>query len=151
MMMMLVFLVMVVVVDASQPYHWWPARFSVEAIGSRLLGFKNGDDCGFTRMDALKCIHDYVDENHDGEVSPTEFDRAKRLYTPSPFRAAEWILQKAGYYITLKDALVGCDVNHDGRFTDYDWLHSAKSCLPSKRNLCDLKTGCDIAASMNKK
>lgn len=145
--LLVLFSVVVVVTHGS----WWPRapRFSLEDMGSRLLGFHNGDQCGFTRQDALICIQKYVDVNHDGEVSPSEFERAKKLYTPAPFRVAEWLLQKAGYYISLKDAMVGCDVNHDGKFTADDWLHSAKSCLPRPRDLCDLKTGCDIAAAMN--
>lgn len=118
---------------------WW------QHAAESALGFSNGDDCHYTRNDALACIVDFVDANHDGEISAAEFDRAMTLYLPTQLKVAEWVLNRMGYYITLKDTMAGCDVNKDGKLTLWDWEHSAKTCLPNQADLCKLKSVCDRA------
>jgi hypothetical protein len=110
------------------------------------MGFDAGDTCGFTRADGLRCIGRYVDVNHDKEISPQEFERAKRLYLPTQARLAAWAAHKFGYDVTIQDVMNGCDVApKDGHLTLSDWEGGAKSCLPGKADLCKLKTVCDIA------
>lgn len=116
-----------------------------------LLGFHNGDDCIFTRSDALTCIARYVDIDRNGEISSFEFERAKSLYTPPQLRVAEWVLNRMGYYISIADVMTGCDANHDGRLTLIDWQQSTKTCLPAQSDLCKLKTVCDRAEVMTVK
>lgn len=98
--------------------------------GESLMGFHNGDDCAYTRQQALRCIAKYVDANGDGEISKSEFLRAKERYLPPQLRVAEWVLNRLGYYITLKDVMRGCDANQDGHLTLEDWKEGRKTCLP---------------------
>lgn len=116
-----------------------------------LLGFHNGDNCDFTRDEALTCIAKYVDIDHNGEITSFEFERAKSLYTPPQLRVAEWVLNRMGYYISIADVMTGCDANHDGRLTLIDWKESVKTCLPAQSDLCKLKTVCDRAEAMTVK
>ena len=119
-------------------------------LGARALGFETSDTCGFTRADALVCIKTYVDVNHDGEIQYSEFERAKRLYMPYRARMLMKVAKRlnSDWDVTLPQVLAGCDVNHDGKFTEWDWIHGAKTCLPGKGDLCKLKTACDQAAAM---
>jgi hypothetical protein len=114
-------------------------------LGARAMGFEVSDTCGFTRMDALNCIKQYVDVNHNGIIEYNEFERAKQTYMPMRARMALRVAKEFGYDVTLKQILRDCDANHDGIFTEQDWIDSAKTCLPGKGDLCKLKTACDMA------
>ena len=132
------------VVDAN---FWTWSRDRLERWGTEAMGFDAGDTCGFTRADGLACIARYVDVNHDKEISPWEFERAKHKYLPTQARLAAWAAHKFGYDITIDDVMNGCDVApKDGHLTLSDWEGGAKTCLPGKGDLCKLKTVCDIAA-----
>lgn len=126
---------------------WWSWTKGVaERWGTEAMGFDAGDTCGYTRADGLACIARYVDVNHDKEISPWEFERAKARYLPTQARLVAWAAHKMGYDITIKDVLNGCDVApKDGHLTLSDWEGGAKTCLPGKGDLCKLKTVCDIA------
>lgn len=113
----------------------------------RMLGFPTNDDCGFTRLDALRCIKKHIDRNHDGEISAAEFDYAKEHFMPQRMRALMWVARKLHWDYTLDSIKHDCDANHDGRFTTRDWLESAKTCLPGKADLCKFQDVCKIADS----
>jgi hypothetical protein len=121
------------------------------AAESKATGIDMSDTCAFTRLDALQCIAVYVDANHDKEISPYEFERAKHLYLPAQMRAAAWAAKKLGYDVTLASVLWGCDANHDGRLTLSDWEASRATCLPRQADLCKMKSVCDYAQQMEAK
>lgn len=117
-----------------------------DAIESDVVGLDLSETCGFTRADALVCFKQYVDVNKDEIISADEFERAKHLYLPWRVRKALKLASKAGFDISLHTVMEGCDVDKDGKFTVYDWMHSEKTCLPGKMDLCMIKSVCDIAA-----
>lgn len=151
---MKVFLILFVVAYPFAQASWWTwSKNAMERWGIEAMGFDAGDTCGYTRADGLRCIARYVDANHDKEISPAEFERAKRLYLPTQARLAAWAAHKLGYDITLADVMNGCDVApRDGHLTLSDWNspEGARSCLPGKADLCKLKTVCDIAEKKEK-
>ncbi len=141
------------------------AAWSWADIAAHAVGFDTTSNCGFTRQDALECIKQHVDANHDNEISCEEFQRAKTLFLPPRARAALWIAKKLGMDVQFEQVLygeyvmmlcdlskpnllskIGCDFNKDCRFTEEDWLASQKKCLPGASDLCKLKTACDVAA-----
>jgi len=127
--------------------HWWPSH-PLDKLAENAMGFHNGKDCTYTRGDALECLKRYVDANGDQEISVEEIRRAKKLYAPPQLRAAEWVLNKMGYYISIKDVMKGCDANKDGHLTLSDWTLGRKTCMPQQSDLCKLKTVCDRAADI---
>lgn len=163
MVFLLILLVAVVCVQGS----WWShlkeefkektgaLRDAIEAektsLESKVVGLDLSDTCGFTRADALVCFKQYVDINKDEIISAKEFERAKHLYLPWRVRKAMQLASKAGFDVSLKAVMAGCDVDKDGKFTVYDWMHSEKTCLPGKMDLCMIKSVCDIAAASTRK
>lgn len=80
---------------------------SIARVGAAAAGFDTTDTCGFTRADALQCIKQYVDENHDGKISCEEFERAKDLFMPPRLKAAMWVAKKFGYDVHFDQVLYG--------------------------------------------
>lgn len=129
---------------------WWDSLKTAGInAGVRALGFPTTDDCKFSRLDALQCIKDYVDRNHDGEITEDEFTYAKQHYLPNRALNAASLLEKVGFDYTLEKIKPACDANHDGHFTTVDWMASKDTCLPFQADLCKFKTVCDIAKEKN--
>lgn len=111
--------------------------------------------CTFSRQDAVKCLSDYVDTNHDGAISIAELRIAKKRFTPYSLQAMGWLAKKLHYDISIRKVVKDCRVApfpKDGKldssiyFTPDDFLKTAKTCLPTQLALCQLKKVCDNAA-----
>lgn len=142
-------LLLLLLLIGANAHNWFMDR--LEQAGVAAMGFDTGDTCGFTRVNALACLKRHVDANHDGIIDAAEFERAKRLYMPARARAAMWVARQFGYDVTLAQVMKDCDADKDGKFTQKDWLASAKTCLPTAADLCKLKTACDLAEQVDKK
>jgi len=113
------------------------------------MGFNLGEECGYTRDDALQCLKDHVDANHDQIIEESEFERAKRKYLPAQAKAAVWVATRIGLMVKFKQIVHDCDADKDGVLTMSDWKHSEKTCLATKYALCMLKTVCDLAKEVD--
>ena len=111
----------------------------------RALGFPTTDKCGFTRADGLKCIKEYIDLNHDGEIDEKEFEYAKHHYTPTRMQKIEWAVEKLGWDYTLDKIRPNCGEKKTGKFTPKAWIQRKKTCLPGKADLCKLEYVCKLA------
>ena len=143
-------LLLLLLVPGGTATSWWSwSKSLVEHLGIEAMGFDAGDTCGYTRNDALRCIATYVDANHDKEISPAEFERAKKLYLPTQARLVARLAKRWGFDVTIADVMWGCEVApKDGKLTLSDWQGGVKTCLPGKGPLCKLKTVCDNAAKL---
>jgi len=125
-------------------------RINIEDLAMRAIGFTADPHCGWTRRQALSCIAQYIDTDHDKTISPEEFEYAKSTYLPPVAQTVRWAAKKLGFDITYADVLAGCDVApRDGKLTLSDWIGGAKQCLPGEADLCKFKTVCDIARKKN--
>ncbi len=120
-----------------------------ENLVSNLMGFHEGDNCEFTREQSLDCLREYVDLNHNGEIEASEFDYAKTHYLPPVAQRLQWLASKANYDIPFSQLLRDCDPNHDGILSEWDWMHSTKTCLPTQSQMCKLKTICNRAKAVS--
>lgn len=126
------------------------ALASASSMFEGLLGFHEGDECKYTRVDALLCLIEHVDRSRDGQIDSSEFEYCKQHFLPAMTSVIMWIAHKAHYNIPFSQVLRDCDANHDGILTPWDWMHSNTTCLPTQSQLCKLKTICDIASSEEK-
>ena len=136
---MWIFILLLASASAFGPPRW------LRRAGEAALGFNHGDACTYTRNDALRCIRRFIDADHDGEISASEFERSKRRYLPTQLRAAEWVLNRMGYYISINNVMKACDADVDGRLTISDWKKSTHTCMPHQSDLCKLRTICERA------
>ena len=90
--------------------------------------------CGFTRKDALQCVLDHGDINHDGKLTKAELEHILDVLAP-----------KAKWLVNIKRTMKDCDYNKDGVLSPRDWKLSNKTCMPKQRHLCTFKWFCDRA------
>lgn len=112
--------------------------------------------CTFSREDAVQCLSNYVDTDHNGQISIAELRVAKKRFTPYSMQAVGWLVKKLHYDISIRKVVHDCRVApfpEDGKldpsiyFTSKDFMMTAKSCLPTQFALCQLKKVCDNAAA----
>lgn len=118
---------------------------------ARANWFLPEDTCKWTREDAIACIGQHVDTNHDGWVSREELKEARTRYAGS---AGRWLMSGLGWIqrrfsvgidTSAKKVFEDCDYDHDGKLTSDDFRKADKTCLPSQMALCMLKKVCDKA------
>jgi hypothetical protein len=115
------------------------------SLAERAIGFDVNDTCAFTRPEALACIVNYIDVNHDGQIDKQEFDRAKRLFLPAQARALSWFMKKTHIFdINFEFAKKQCDADCDGVLSPWDFLN-AKTCLINQGELCVFESLCKRA------
>lgn len=106
-------------------------------------GWTNYDPhCKYSRMDAVQCFEKYVDLNHDGVITANEVEAAKTRYITGAFK---WFLRIISWEVDTSTAKIfhDCDYNHDGKFTQDDFIKSKKTCIPTQAGLCMIKYVCD--------
>ena len=120
--------------------------------------FGYGNSCKFTREDAITCFRNYVDLDHNGEISVEELETARAKYETTAMKSAEYFLtSRIGRYllgdinITTPKVIQDCDYNHDGKFTPEDFRMATKTCLPNRYGMCLLHKVCLVAAADNRK
>lgn len=107
------------------------------------LGFNQGDECGFSRKDALVCLQKHVDTDHDGHITLEELDRAREMFLPRRARAAAFVAKNLFHAPTDDESIMrACDADGNGTLEEKDWWDSEKKCLPHEADLCLLKELC---------
>ena len=103
----------------------------------------NDNTCTFTRDDGLACLTKFVDVSpKDGAISRSEVDLALKTYSSYLVRkTVRWI---GGIERIMKD----CDHDHNGLITAKDWIDSKNTCMPFKKNMCQLEWFCKRAEKM---
>jgi hypothetical protein len=103
-------LVLLLALPTATHGSWWDSvKQHAASVGLEAMGFRNDDDCGFTRTQALACLQEHVDFNHDGIITPNEFYRARDLYLPPQAKAAAWLARKFGYHFPLRHVVTDCN------------------------------------------
>ncbi len=94
--------------------------------------------CGYTRSDALACVLEYGDLNHDGKLTVDELDHALDALVPSYLKTLKWV-----GIVSVKKIMKDCDYDKNGILTPRDWQLSNKTCMPKQEDLCKFKWFCD--------
>lgn len=116
------------------------------------------DDCGdgktFSRKNAIDCVFNVVDTDHNERITPKEIDDAKSAYLKWWEKTLSWIIGAAKTDNVMKK----CDANKDGFITHTDFPKTQDTCMPllnkeGKKTgaLCKFKSFCDRAADKMKK
>jgi hypothetical protein len=105
----------------------------------------NDDTCKFNRNDGLACLTKFVDVSpKDGAISRAEVDLALKTYSSYLVRkTVRWI---GGIDRIMKD----CDHDKNGLITAKDWVESKNTCMPFKKNMCQLEWFCKRAEGMKR-
>jgi hypothetical protein len=89
--------------------------------------------CSFTRDDVFNALKKYVDVNpKDNQITKMEINGSLDKYLP-------WYIPKWPLVGSVDSILTNCDYDKNGVITARDFMLSAESCLPFKKNWCTVQ------------